>query len=261
MSKFDRTIVARKTLADLCDARNTAIHAFTDARRLLERAAADLSVVGDFLWPYDSEPRKTVEAFTQELDARMWRFAWDKTDLPKVMDAKARDEFDTTLNHNAPAFTLENVRSAMVSAASQADEMFARGLYEMFRTRDMALKTNARERVKIPRKLIWTGSYVDSWGSGPLRFTYSTWHADRLGDLDRVFKTLAGMPYHPRELVTALNQAWAQGTNLYEDSFYRIRGFLNGNLHIELRQQTLIDKANHILANYAGPVLPQAAAA
>jgi len=256
---FDQNLALRKSLEDLCNARDAAIQAYTDARRLLNKAAAELSALGNYLWPYDSEPRKTVEEFTKEVDARMWRFAWDKTELPKVMDAKARSEFDTTLNDNPPPFTVANVRSALVGAYSQAEEMFARGLYEMFLTRDMGLKTNARERVKIPRKLIWVGAYVDSWGSGPLRFSYSTWHVDRLGDLDRVFKALAGLPYHPRELVTALTQAWAEGGNLYEDQFYRIRGYRNGNLHIELKQQALIDKANRILADYAGPVLAAAA--
>lgn len=259
MSMFDQNLALRKTLADLCDARNAAIQAFTDARRLLDKAAVDLAEVGSYLWPYDAEPRKTVEEFTREVDSRMWRFAWDKTALPKFMDAQARAEFDATLNDNTPAFTIANVRSAMVNAASQADEMFARGLYEMFRTRNMELKTNSCERVKIPRKLIWVGGYVDSSGSGPLRFTYSNWHTDRLGDLDRVFKALAGLLYHPRELATALTQAWANGDNLYEDTFYRIRGYRNGNLHIELKQQALIDKANRILADYAGPVLAAAA--
>lgn len=261
MSRLDNNIALRKTIGDYCAARDQALTAYADALRILDSGAQALAQIGDYLWPHDAHPRTSLAEFTRELDARMWRQAWNKTDLPKFMDAQARKEFDDSLKNNPPAFTEDSVRSAMVSVASQADEMFARGLFEMFRTRDMDYQTNARETVKIPRRLIWSGAYVDTSAGGSLRFSYSHWHSDRLGDLDRVFKTLAGLPFNPRELESALNNVWKDGGNLYEDPFYRIRGYRNGNLHIELRQQPLIDRANRILAAYAGPSLPQSAAA
>jgi hypothetical protein len=261
MISLETNLALRKTLADYCAARDRAITVYTNAMKAIAAESDDLSKIAPHLWPYDATPRVSVAHFIKDLDARMWRVTWDQTELPKYMDAQARREFSDSLESAPPAFTLDNLRSALISSASQAQEMFARGLYEMFRDRDMDYVTNAKERVKIPRRLIWNGGYVDIGMGRLLRFSYSSWHSDRLGDLDRVFKTLAGLQYHPRELVNALNQAWSNGGNLYEDTFYRIRGYRNGNLHIELLQQRLIDMANRILANYAGPALAQEAAA
>jgi len=259
MSILDTNLALRKTLDDYCEARDTAIAVYTDTLRRLADAAEALGEIGEHLWPHEATPRASLKDFVRDLDERMWRRAWNQTDLPRYMDAQARREFDDSLNKNPPAFTAANLRSALLSTASQAEEMFARGLYLLFASRDMDYVTNAKERVKIGRRLIWNGGYVDPGIGGCLRFSYSSWQVDRLGDLDRVFKTIAGLPYTPRELVCALNNAWSQGGNLYEDTFYKIRGFRNGNLHIELLQQHLIDRANLILANYAGPVLAQAA--
>lgn len=255
MTPLDSNLALRKTLADYCAARDKAIQAYDGALCTLAQASQDLAQIDEYLWPRDSQPRAGLPQFIRDLDARMWRHTWNQTELPQYMDAQARREFDSSLQNDPPPFTLDNLRSALVSTASQAEDMFARGLYGLFSDRDMAYKTNAKERVKIARRLIWNGGYVDPSFGGTLRFSYSTWHSDRLGDLDRVFKTLAGLPYVPRQLVSALNTAWSKNTNLYEDAFYRIRGYRNGNLHIELLQQPLIDRANRILANYAGPVL------
>ena len=170
------------------------------------------------------------------------------------MDAQARAEFNRSLLETPPAFTVENVRSTLVSAASQVDLMFARGLYDLFCKRPRHLRTNAREPFKLPPKIIWSMMIATDWlrVDDGLRLRYDATH--KLNDLDRVLSTLAGEDFHPYTLATKINTAW-QHSNVYEDAMLKVRGFRNGNLHVWIKRQDVIDKANRVIADYAGPSL------
>ena len=72
-----------------------------------------------------------------------------------------------------------------------------------------------------------------------------------LDDIDRVIKTVAGEQFHPRSLETAVNAAWAEG-NLYEDDYYRIRGFKKGSMHIQFKRADLLEKVNDLIAEHYG---------
>lgn len=64
-----------------------------------------------------------------------------------------------------------------------------------------------------------------------------------INDIDRVFKVLDGQKHQPRALELALNAAMKDG-NLYEDECFKVRGFKNGNGHIEFKRADLLEKAH-----------------
>lgn len=254
MSIFDQNIALRKTIQDFCDARDKAIKDYEMVLSFHKRIASDLSVIGPYLMPYESEPRCRVEQFRLELDKRMWRLAFDSTEIPKYMDEKARRDFEYSLDRETPEFTFDNIKSSLVTAASQADEFFARGLFEMFRSRTNWHETN-REAFRLPEKAIWSGMVSGSFGGRRLQVSYRS--DGKLNDLDRVFSVLAGEPFVPRSLEYAINNAWKDGANTYEGPLFKIRGFANGNMHIWFKRQDLVDKANQIIASYAGAAIAQ----
>jgi hypothetical protein len=253
MSLLDQHLTLRRTVEDYANAREAALTGYASALRELSQVRADLAQFGDLLWPYNALPELTLEDFTQDLDRRLWQLVFDRTEIPRYMDAQARTDFNRSLRETPPAFTVENVRSTLVSAASQVDLMFARGLYDLFCKRPRHLRTNAREPFKLPAKLIWSMMVATDWlRVDRLQLRYDATH--KINDLDRVLSTLAGEDFHPDTLPTKINAAWQQ-SNVYEDAMLKVRGFRNGNLHVWIKRQDVIDKANRVIADYAGPSL------
>lgn len=246
------------TIHDYIAARDLAIERYTAARHVLEDAKRALESVAPHAWPYRATPEPSLEGFRQELDTRMWRVAFDKTGLMQLMDATARQEFDRSLERNPPEFTLDNIRATFIEQAQSADLMFARGLVQFFRHRSRTHETNRRDAFSIPRKIVAPGWFAPSWSSG-VQIGY--YRQEEINDLDRVFKTLDGQQHHPRELETALRDAIKDSGDVYENDYFRIRGFKNGNAHIEFKRADLLEKANKIIADYhQGAALADAAA-
>ena len=71
----------------------------------------------------------------------------------------------------------------------------------------------------------------------------------KINDIDRVFKVLDGKSHIPRSLEMGINGALID-KKIYEDDYYRIKGFKNGNMHIEFKRQDLLDKANLMIHKY-----------
>lgn len=257
MSILDQNLALRKTIEDYCEARDKAIRDYSSILSAISRVASDLNAISPYIFPSEACPKNSIEAFTRNVDRRMWTVCFDATDLPKYMDAKARRQFDDSLRDSPPEFTFDNVRSSLITAASQADEFFARGLYELFCERPDYYATN-RQAFKLPEKVIWSYLVEPCWSGKGLHIRYGS--EDKINDLDRVFKTLAGLPFHARELSSAMNDAFKNG-NVYQDTLFHIRGFANGNIHVKFLQPKLVDKANKIIADYAGAVIPHDKAA
>lgn len=253
MSILDNNIALRRTVEDYAEARDEAIASYISAHRQIERMKADLAKLGDLLCPYNARFELEPEDFTKALDQRLWQLVFDKTEIPRYMDAKARADFNRSLEHDPVPFTVENVRSTLVSAASQVDEMFARGLYELFCSRASHLTTNSREPFKLPRKIIWSYMVASEWVRwNGLRISHAV--EPKINDLDRVLRTLAGEDFTPHSLSTKINSAWQTG-DTFEDDLLKVRGFRNGNIHVWIKRQDVIDKANRVIAEYAGPAL------
>jgi hypothetical protein len=260
VSILDQNIALRKSLQDLCNARDLAIEEFTLAGECLKRSEQALNEITSHAFPWDAKPHLSLEKFIREIDRRMWRHAFDKTGLMQYMDGKARKEFDKELDKNPPAFTMENCRENLLSAASNADEFFVRGLVEFFLALSKRHKTNTNEPFKVGRKAILGYAVSNFIGMTVNYSTYSN-GSDRVNDMDRIFKTLDGKKHQPRALESAINTAWKE-SNVFEDEYYRIKGFKNGNMHIEFKREDLLEKANKLISDYyQGQALATGAAA
>ncbi len=252
-------LMLRKTLDDYCQAREQAIAHYRSALRLHGEITAGLRTLGLTGAPYDSEPRLAEAEFIRDLDRMLWRQALNATGLPRYMDDEARRLFEDGLERSPPPFEAETVRSTLVSSAAVADEMFARGLYNLFQLRSRAHLTNRREAFKLPQKVIWAGMIDIQMTRLNDRLMLSHYQRDRLNDLDRVFRTLAGEPFEPHRLSSALAVAFQSG-DTFEDGLFKVRGFKNGTLHVWFKRPELVAKANRIIADYAGAAIPDGTA-
>lgn len=258
MSIF-KNLALPTTLNDLLQARDDALRLIADARRITNMAKELLAPHGAYLMPRGAVMPEDENSVRRDLDCSMWRRAFDLTGFKQLMDAQAVAEFEKSLHPAPPEFTEATIRATFIDLRMKADDMFRRGVFNVFRYLSNDYRTNASEPFRIGRKVIMSYMVCPSFRRG-LRINYGN-AADRINDLDRVFKTLDGKPFQPRTLESAMCAAFEEG-EVFEDSYYRAKAFMNGNLHLEFKRLDLLDKVNEQIAEfYAEGALPDARAA
>ena len=261
MSRLDKDLVIPKTIEDICETREAVRAKIEMAHKLMNEAEQQLGEISSLSWPYEARPKLSIEQTMQEVDRRLWRNAFDKTGLFQFMDRKAKAEFENSLDKEPPEFTFETVRATLVTTAAGAEAMFKRGLVEFFLLLSKHHKTNTNEPFKVSKRAVMT-CMTDCW-MGYLQINSSSYSRamGTFNDMDRVFKTLDGKQHHARELEMSINAAWKEG-EWYEDEYYQIKGFKNGNAHILFKRDDLLEKANKLIHEYYdGQALAEGAAA
>ena len=243
------------TLTDLLQARQDALRLLSDARSLTDKAKELLDRHGRYLMPHNGQLRDSAERVQAELDASMWRRAFDLTGFKQLMDAQAVSEFERSLSPKPPEFTESNIRSTFIDLHGKSREMFRRGVVNVFRYLSDDYKTNSREPFRIGRKLVMTCMVQSAFGGG-LQLHYGG-AVDKLNDIDRVIRTLGGMSFTAGALPVMVNQALKLG-EVHECELYRAKGFKNGNMHFEFKRQDLLDLLNEQIAEHYANTLPDA---
>ena len=240
------------TLTDLINARNTALRLHRDARTLTDKAKATLDAVGTYLMPNSAQFRDYESKVGAELDCSLWRRAFDLTGFKQLMDTEAVADFDRSLHPKPPEFTDSNIRATLIDLHGKAGEMFRRGIVNVFRYLSDDYKTNASEPFRIGRKVVM-GYMVSPAFSRGLQVGYGG-AASRLNDIDRIIKTLDKKHFQPRELEYAINVA-LEKLEVFEDAYYRIKAFKNGNMHLEFKREDLLNGLNDQIAEHYGNAL------
>jgi hypothetical protein len=257
MSIF-KNVAIPTTLNDLLTARDDALRLIADARQIIDKATQVLAPHGMYLMPRGAQMPEEHDRVRAELDTSLWRRAFDMTGFRQLMDAQAVTEFEKSLSPRPPEFTDATIRATFIDLLNNADTMFRRGVFNVFRYLSDDYRTNASEPFRIGRKVVMSWMIQASYSRG-LQVRYGS--GDRLNDLDRVFQTLDGKPFQARSLESAMNAAFNE-RQVFENDYYRAKAFKNGNMHLEFKRQDLLDKVNEQIAEfYAEGALPDARAA
>ena len=241
-------VALRKTVEDYCEARARIVALYEGAARSLSVADDLMRAQGTYGLPHEATPRMNCEDAVRQVDARLWRAVFDRTGLTQLMDDEAVRSFLSDLDHNAPAFTADNIRCTVLSMFQAAEEMFGRGAYNVFRQLDRHYRTNDGQAFEVGRKSVLRRVFESDWNGG-LRVRYDARHW--VNDVDRVFTTLDGRQFTPHSLEAALNAALAKGASrVFENEFIRVRGFGNGNGHLWLKRDDLRERLNRVIAAY-----------
>ena len=256
-------VALQRKLEDYCDIRARSLALIEHGLKAFADAADLVNGAVTYGWPSRLAPDGSLEEFRKEIDSRFWQFTLDRTGLTRLMDAEALGAMRRELQEGkAPEFTLEAITTQVLSMHQTAGEMFARGVYNVFRQVHRwkgAYKTNEREPFAIGRKVVLEYWFEPCWSSG-LSVRYG--RQDLINDIDRVVSLFAGQPYTPRRLSSALEGAFRgrPGPWVYEDAQLRVKGFKNGNAHLEFRDQAVLDKINDTIAAYCdGRAVPASA--
>ncbi len=246
-------VAERMSIEDACAERDHVVATIGDALRLMEKADETMKTLGTYGLTAEVKPRTSLAQATKEVDRAMWRATFARTGLTRIMDKQATTDFNREIDGNkTPEFTVENIQATFLTMSQSADEMFARGVYNIFRRLDRRnYRTNEREPFKIGNKVIVEWIFEKAWSGGGIRVNYNA--RETLNDLDRVMTTLVGEHFTAHSLVTAIDDAFTnKGESEYTNQYMRIKGFKNGNAHVWFTDAERMEKVNDLIAEYCG---------
>jgi hypothetical protein len=262
MPSTSTEIAIPKTIEEICEYRTNILAHYEEAVKSVERGKALVAEIGGY-WPNHGRRDSSNigmehnrKEFGKQLDRNLWRLAFEKTNLMQVLDAEARKEFEKALDEDTPEFTVANIRSTFYSVAVDAEMMMNRGIVNVFKWLSPKYKTNSNEPFKLDRKCVATWMFRYCVYSRYLQVNYGR-AQDTFNDIDRVLKTLDGKKHIPRELHCAIDAAMKECAAkdlpyIYENDYLKVKGFKNGNCHMEFKRADLLEKINDAIAQHYG---------
>ncbi len=109
------------------------------------KAAPDWAMKQDFrcgCWLME-KPETAMKAITRNLDREIWRDLMQRSGMQSLMDAQTRDTWYRSLEHdNFPEISEANILSTFEQLHQNKDEVFERGVINVFRGLNWNYKTN-----------------------------------------------------------------------------------------------------------------------
>lgn len=169
------------------------------------------------------------------------QYTWQGLSLDDGQDNAGYDNF--------PEISEANIWSTFEQLHQNKDDVFERGVINVFRVLSWNYKTNSPckfgSKIIVNNLVRW-----DRWGF----HLNSGQQADRLTDLERMLHLFSGKPIPDnRENITIhLDEhiQSVQGKEDYEDEMFSIRYFKKGSAYITFRKPELVDRLNDIIAEH-----------
>ena len=268
-------LIPRTIVSDICARRDAAMQSMREALAAMEHGQelanksleyaqgaygmatfqhADHSKSAAYRRIFDRiDPAVSLEAYRQQIDARVWMNLLTLTGMEHMMDRTAKADLYRDLCGNVPEVSEDNVWSTLEGLSRDAALIFSRGLAKAFIGLDRRFRSH--DGFKLGTRIVLTNVF-DEWG-------YWDWRRgvrDVITDVERVFAVLDGNKPDPKGLIDAVDKSREAGNgarqSVTEGSYFRIRGFMNGNANLWFTRDDLVEKANKVLADYYGAVLP-----
>lgn len=193
---------------------------------------------------FEAETRKTV-------DRAVWSYIIEATDLEKLMDRQAREEFAQSMATDPPAPTVENVRATLGHYMAEAPTILKRGLAKAFASLDRRFRSHDGFKVgsRVILDYLFTASGFRNHGE----------KTETLRDIERAFMILDDRP-HPESYAGIVGLLDGIGYStprpvVVESDWVRIRVFKNGNAHLWFKRDDMVRKVNRLLADYYGEAI------
>lgn len=202
------------------------------------------------------EVEASLESYRKQIDRGVWQHILDTMGIKDMMDAQALKELNATINNDVPSASEDNVRATIETLFADSDMIFRRGLVNCFAKLDRRFKSH--DGFKIGSRIIIDRAFSDYSGSTNYG---STW--DTIADVERVMAVLDGKSPEGSAALRSKVDLGRKGhygpqQSQTETEYFRIDGFKNCNAHLWFTRDDLVEKANKILAEHYGQVLPDA---
>ncbi|QLK63185.1 DUF4942 domain-containing protein [Enterobacteriaceae bacterium Kacie_13] len=258
-TSIERIVTGRNTALTQIE---TLIHQLDDISTLTRsiggKTALDWAMKQDFrcgCWLME-KTETAMKVIARNMDRGIWRDLMKKSEMLSLMDAQARDQWDRNLEGDEiPAISEANILSTFEQLHQSKDEVFERGIINIFKGLSWDFKTNSP--CSFTKKIIINSLVVyNRWGysmCGGCR-------RDQLADLERMLHLLDGKPIPDNrgDVTTRLmdHVSLQKASHIYEDDYFSIRYFQKGTGHITFKRPDLVDKMNDIVAKHYPSMLP-----
>lgn len=262
-------LICSTSIERIVSGRNAALAQITALIRQLDEISALTNRIGGGTakdWAmrqghsYDSWLTEKVDtairAITRSIDRSVWRDLMLKSGMISLMDAQARDEWHKNLEEGElPEISEENILATFEQLHHSKDEVFERGVINVFKGLSWDYKTNSP--CSFGKKIIINNLVTHNrWG-----FSLNWgWRRDQLTDLERMLFLLDGksIPDNRGDICTRLMEHIRDNPakEVYEDAFFSIRYFQKGTAHLMFKRLDLVEKMNDIIAKHYPGMLP-----
>lgn len=261
-------LVRKESIEELCGHRARALELYMQAFDLLVEAGKAVdraSPTGLFQIPetgYRGHALFDIRAGRDEwavlmrkaVDRSVWTHLAKMTQLERLMDRQAHDEFRKQLDADPPEATPENCFATIQTFLGQADDIFKRGIANVFSALDRRFRSH--DGFKVGLRIVLTGASPE-WSSLTCGH-----HSETLRDVERTFCVLDGKR-NPEWADSFIRRASDATRNVpkpavFEDEYFRIRVFKNGNAHLYFLRDDLVEEVNRLLSEYYGAALGDA---
>lgn len=262
-------LICSTSIERIVSGRNAALAQITALIRQLDEISALTNRIGGGTakdWAmrqghsYDSWLTEKVDtairAITRSIDRSVWRDLMLKSGMISLMDAQARDEWHKNLEEGElPEISEENILATFEQLHHSKDEVFERGVINVFKGLSWDYKTNSP--CSFGKKIIINNLVTHNrWG-----FSLNWgWRRDQLTDLERMLFLLDGksIPDNRGDICTRLMEHIRDNPakEVYEDAFFSIRYFQKGTAHLMFKRLDLVEKMNDIIVKHYPGMLP-----
>jgi hypothetical protein len=205
---------------------------------------------------YRSYDPVDFEYTLESLKIAAWNEVFHKTNLYQLMSIKESDDIQKKLwgrdcrdneKLQIPDFTLENVLAFIDAKTADMPNMLARKILEVYdilrpyQSWNKKLKTNDKSLGQGIGSKVILGYYFDHiYGDGRMRINYQK--QAEINAIQEVFWMLdgKGVPHDGEKLYHKLYESTR--ADAFEDDYFRIKGYSNGNMHLEFKRMDLVAK-------------------
>lgn len=261
-------LVRKESIEELCGHRARALELYAQAFDLLVEAGKavdrasptglfqipETGYRGHALFDISAGREEWARLMRQAVDRSVWTHLAKLTELERLMDRQAHDEFRKQLESDPPEATPENCFATIQTFLGQADNIFKRGIANVFSALDRRFRSH--DGFKVGSRIVLTGASPE-WSS----LTCGR-HSETLRDVERTFCVLDGQrqPEWCDSFVRHASDATRSAPKPAEfaDTYFKIRVFNNGNAHLYFLRNDLVEEVNRLLGDYYGAALGDA---
>lgn len=214
--------------------------------------------------------RKGLSKELEDLKFSFWNYLFKKTKVGEITTSKYQKKFFTfQQTQRDMAFTVDNIYRVLYLFLDNKSEMLTECLLDVFDTATRyheknrehieGWKTNKAYRMNKKLILPYAVNYEQAWGNW--RFNWS--NSDFLSDIDKVCCFVSGQRYDAvqTKLTDAVQERCSQlnrNDNLipyrepFESTFFTVKFFKKGTVHIEFKDEELCNQINILAARGRG---------
>ncbi len=189
------------------------------------------------------ESKKAIKKY---IDKEFWNHLFDKSGVKDFMDSEAKRKLIEPLygNGNIPDFIHENIISTFLDIYSKRNDMFERGVINLFKGLSWNYKTN--QPFKFGKKIIINDALSDSpWSYWSIK----SYALDKLEDFQRAFCILDKKPV-PDQKNSMSEKLERFSDDQWKGEYFDLKFYKKGTIHLTFNRYNLVDGMNKILSKY-----------